>query len=121
MISWPSFVIFSAFVLVIAVFGLAFSGHFPAAKQKPEMRGWPGRLLLWTSAVSAALAGAKMFGLAASVLTFPVAIIAGGAALLTAPLVLQRLPDAFVDGRCGLMTLAAIAGLLMYLAYQVNE
>ena len=57
-------------------------------------------------------------GFAAERLPAPAAIIGGGAVLLAAPLVLQRLPDSFINGRRGLIVLGAIAGLLAFAAHR---
>jgi hypothetical protein len=43
------------------------------------------------------------------VLPWHLAVIGGGAALLFAPLLLQPLPDSFVDGRRGLLAFSAAA------------
>lgn len=115
-IDWLSLTLFSAFVLVAAMFGLSLSGHFPAEQQKPEMRAWHGRLLQVVCILAVALGTANAIGLAGRTLPVPVAIIGGGAALLAAPLALQKFPDRFVDGRSGLATLAAVAAGLMYAA-----
>jgi hypothetical protein len=104
--------LFASLVLVIALFCLCLSGHFPIEHQKPELRAWHGRTLLVGSIILIVIASAKAFGFALERLPAPFAIIAGGAALLAAPLVLQRFPDSFVDGRRGIATLAALATAL---------
>ena len=119
-INWPVTVLFSVLVLAIALFGLALSGHFPVEHQKPELKAWHGRLLLTGSIITVALGAANGFGLALEVLPAPIAIIAAGGALLAAPLVLQRFPDSFVDGRRGLVALAAVVALLAWLCGRVR-
>jgi hypothetical protein len=46
-------------------------------------------------------------------------VIGGGAALLFAPLLLQPLPDSFVNGRRGLLVFAAGAVVLAALMWRV--
>lgn len=118
-VNWPGLVLFSGLVLVIALFGLSLSGHFPAEHRKPDLQGRLGRLVLVVAILAVALAAAKAIGLATGGLPAPVAIIGAGAALLAAPLVLQRLPDSFVDSRAGLVSLAALATALAWLTGRV--
>ena len=105
----PSLAVFAIQVLVIALLLLCLSGHFPFAHQQPKLRELPGRLLLAASVLIGAIAVAQVIGFANRRLPIPVAIIAGGLALLSAPLLLQRLPASFVDGRRGLGVLASSA------------
>lgn len=107
-----SVVLFFALVLAIALFCLCLAGHFPVEHQKPELRSWHGRILFVASIILVVIAAAKAFGFALERLPAPYAIIAGGAALLFAPLVLQRFPDNFVDGRRGIAVFAALATAL---------
>ena len=120
-INFGALALFSTLVLVIAVFGLSLSGHFPAEHRKPGMQGPLGRLILVGCIITVALSASIAIGLALGRLPPPAAIIGGGLALLAAPLVLQRLPDAFVDGRRGLLTLAALAAALAWLANQIKS
>ncbi len=114
-IPWLSIAAFTLQVLVIALLFLCLAGHFPFAHQQPKLKELPGRVLLAASVLVGAIAVAQVIGLANRRLPIPVAIIAGGLALLAAPLVLQRLPASFVDGRRGLATLATLAAGLAYL------
>ncbi|MFM9939263.1 MAG: hypothetical protein ACKVP7_07195 [Hyphomicrobiaceae bacterium] len=112
-VNWLALLLFAALVMTIAMFGLSLSGHFPAP-QKRELKDLPGRALLIFSIVVVAFSTAKALGLAMGRLPPPVAVIGAGAALLAAPLALKKLPDSFVDGRLGIVTLAAIAAFLSY-------
>lgn len=115
-INWPALALFAALMLTIAMFGLSYSGHFPAEHQAEKFKTLPGRLVMVGTVLVIAICAAKMLGLAIAHVPPPAAIIAGGAALLVAPLVLQNFPDSFVDGRRGLIALAAAAALLTVLA-----
>lgn len=115
-INWGVAGIFTAMILVIAMFGLSLSGHFPLKNQKPELQDRLGRLVLIGSILVVALAAAKAMGMAIGTLPGPIAILCAGAALLAAPIVLKLFSDAFVDGRRGLIGLAVIASMLSILA-----
>ena len=116
----PELAVFMALVLVLSLYGLAVSGHFPAEHRTPALRTGGGRLILWgTIALCAALA---LSALAFAWVRVPLyaAVIGGGAMALIAPLLLQPLPDSFVDGRRALLTftglgiaLALVAGRLL--------
>ncbi len=114
--SWVGLLLFATQLLVIAMYGLCFSGHFPAEHQRPELKEWPGRVVLAASILVIAVCAAQALGFALHRLPVAAAIIGAGLALLCAPLVLQSLPDSFVDGRRGLAALAAVAAGLAYVA-----
>ncbi len=98
---------FAALILTVTLQLLAASGHFPVAARKPNMKTRSAVLLLWASlAVTlAALCAGALAGW--QHLPWQGLIIAGGLALLSAPLILQQFPDRFVDGRAALVTFAA--------------
>ena len=114
-VNWLGFAVFVALIMVIAMFGLSLSGHFPAEHQKPEMRAWHGRLLLVASIIAIAISAAQAFGLAFGQLPPAIAIIGLGGALLAAPLILQKIPDTIVNGRRGLIGFAALATALAWI------
>ena len=102
-----SLALFAALVLAVSLQLLAASGHFPLPARGDAMKGAAAVLILWLSlAVSAAamIAGALA---AWERLPWQGLIIAGGLALLSAPVILQQFPDRFVDGRAALVTFAA--------------
>ena len=112
----PELVLFMALVLVLSLFGLTVSGHFPQEHRAASLRTPEGAVVLWgTIAVCCALT------LAAAVFAWqhvPIyaAVIGGGAMVLFAPLLLQPFPDSFVNGRRGLLTFAGIAAGLTLVA-----
>jgi hypothetical protein len=69
---------------------------------------------------------AAILGIVAALrfISWPSAIIGGGAAVLAAPLLLQGLPERFVDGRFALITFAAataiLGALLVWLAVGIH-
>ena len=104
----PELALFMALVLVLALYGLTVSGHFPEEHRAASLKTVGGSLLLWgTIALCAALTIAAL-AFAWQQLPAPAAIIAGGAMVLIAPLLLQPLPDSFVNGRRGLITFTII-------------
>lgn len=118
-IDWVALGLLMGSVLLAALYGLAASGHFPA-EFRPErlQRGW-GVLVLWGTMAATGLAGAVALVLAGRALPWYATVIGGGAALLFAPLLLQPMPDSFVNGRRGLLAFAAGALVLAALMWRV--
>ncbi len=116
-IDWAALVLLMGTVLLVALYGLAASGHFPA-EYRPEklQRGW-GILVLWGTMIATGLAGTSVLVLAWRALPWYATVIGAGAALLFAPLLLQPMPDRFVNGRRGLFVLAAGAVVLAALMW----
>ncbi|MGI8526835.1 MAG: hypothetical protein ACR2K5_11795 [Pseudolabrys sp.] len=114
-------VLFAALVLTLSLHALAVSGHFPAAHRSAPLSSGPGPAILYGSmalAIACALIGIVS---AARLIPWYASIIGGGLAILAAPLVLQRFPDRFVDGRAALIWFAAVgAGLGLILFWMAN-
>ncbi len=117
-VNWLALLLFAALIVTIAMFGLSLSGHFPAPQNR-QLKDWPARALIICSIIVVAFCTAKALGLAMGRLPAPIAIIGAGAALLVAPLILKSLPDSFVDGRRGLVTLAGVAAFLAFFTSRV--
>jgi hypothetical protein len=113
---WTALALFAGLVLVVATYALALSGHFPAEHRAAHFRTPGGIAVLWGTAAIALGAGGIALAFAWHRIPLPAAIIAGGLAVLVAPLVLQPLPDSFVDGRRGLLVLALAAAAIAALA-----
>lgn len=118
--NWLALGLLMGTVLMAALYGLAASGHFPGEFRPPTLqRGW-GALVLWGTMIATGLAAATALVLAWRVLPWYATVIGGGAVLLFAPLLLQPLPDSFVNGRRGLLVLATgavvFAGLMWRMA-----
>jgi hypothetical protein len=105
---FPELAVFMALVLVLSLYGLTVSGHFPAEHRAAALRMGAGRVVLWaTLGLWGALA------LLAAILAWQrvplyAAVLGGGAMVLIAPLLLQPFPDSFVNGQRGLLTFAGI-------------
>jgi hypothetical protein len=119
-IDWVALGLLMGSVLLAALYGLAASGHFPAEfRPQTLQRGW-GALVLWGTMIATGIAGAVALVLAWRALPWYATVIGGGAALLFAPLLLQPLPDSFVNGRRGLLVLSAGAVVLGALMWRVT-
>ena len=106
--SFPHLAVFMALVLVLSLYGLTVSGHFPEEHRSDSLKSAGGRLVLWGTIVLCAALAVMTLAYAWQHLPLPSAIIGGGAMVLFAPLLLQPLPDTFVDGRRGLLTFSFI-------------
>jgi hypothetical protein len=112
--------VFMSLVLVLSLYGLTASGHFPVEHRAAALRSGPGRVVLWATL---ALCGALALLAAAFAwqrVPLYAAVLGGGAMVLFAPLLLQPFPDSFVNGRRGLLVftvlglgLAVLAGKLL--------
>jgi hypothetical protein len=104
-IDWMALGLLVATVLLAVLYGLAVSGHFPVQFRPTKLqRGWGALVLRGTMAATALAVGtAGVLGWRA--LPWYATVIGAGAALLFAPVLLQALPDSFVNGRRGLLVL----------------
>lgn len=103
---------FMAAVLIVFMFIVAVSGHFPAEHRKSALKGTAGTAILMSS--SALVAGAALVGLFFAYRTLPwyAAVIGAGFMILVAPYALHPWPDSFINGRGALCALAGTAALL---------
>jgi hypothetical protein len=104
----PELALFMALVLVLSLYGLTVSGHFPEEHRAQSLRTAGGRLLLWGTLVLSAVLAVSALAFAWARLPLPAAVIGGGAMVLIAPMLLQPLPDSFVNGRRGLITFTVL-------------
>jgi hypothetical protein len=118
-IDWVVLGLLAASVLLAGLYALALSGHFPVPVRHAKLRrGW-GALVLWATMAATALAIGTAGVLGWRALPWPAAVLGGGAALLFAPLILQCLPDRFVNGRSGLLVLSIGTVILAGLMWRV--
>ena len=103
---WAELSLFILAVLLVALYGLTASGHFPAQSRAEEFKSGQGAALICGTMIAACSAGAVVLIFASAVLPWHAVVIGGGAMLLIAPLLLQLFPDSFVDGPKGLLTFA---------------
>ena len=106
---WLELAFFMITVELLALYGLAFSGHFPAEFRSAELRGGAGAMLFWATLAAAVLAAIVAGCITLRVLPWPAIVIGGGAMLLAAPFLLRPFPDRFVNGLAGLVTFAMSA------------
>jgi len=114
-VQWIVLAVFALLVMTAALCGLTASGHFPAEHRGEALRSPAGWALLWGTMAGGVLTALVALFIAWIALPWTWAVIVGGGMLLVAPLVLQRFPDSFVDGRAGLVVFAG-AGALLSLA-----
>lgn len=113
-------ILFTLLLLALSLLALTASGHFPAEHRAPAVASGFGLVLLYGAMAFAVLC--LLAGLIAAWRLIPwyAAVIGGGGAILIAPLVLQKFPDRFVDGRQSLSIFAGVsvvlAVLLLWLA-----
>ena len=112
-------ILFTALLLVLALHTLAASGQFPREHRAPALASGVGGIVLYgtiavtiTSLVVALLAAWRL-------IPWYAAIIGGGLAILCAPLVLQRFPDRFVNGRGALFAFAGASIVLALLLFRL--
>jgi hypothetical protein len=116
---WLSVIVFAGLALSVTLYGLAVSGHFPAEHRGERLRGLRGAMVLWGTMLVAILSTGWGLIFAAQQLPWYASVIVAGAALLVTPLLLRPLPDSFVNGRCGLLALAAAAAVMSGLAWRL--
>jgi hypothetical protein len=117
---WPALAVFVVLVLSVSLYGLTASGHFPSEHRGETLRSAGGTAVLCLTMLVCVVAVVYAVAFASRTLPWYVAVIGGGGALLVAPLLLQPLPDAFVNGRRGLVTFALAASVAACLAWRLG-
>jgi len=112
--------LYSASLLVAAIAGLELSGFFPVDARPDPLRRANGHILIaLLSLMSVALAAAALT-MAARALPWTIIVIAGGLAMLLAPMGFELVPRQFWDSRSGVVVMTgATSGLLLLL--QLNS
>jgi hypothetical protein len=100
-----------ALLLALSLLGLAASGHFPAEHRAPPLRSVAGRFVLYGSLIVGAICLVAGLAVSWSIVPLYAAVIGGGAMILFAPLVLQTMPDRFVNGYGALLIFGLAAAL----------
>lgn len=119
-LAWLSLALLMALLLTLTLLGLAASGHFPAQHRAAALRSVTGRLVLYGAITAGAACLVAGFWLAWNIVPWYAAVIGGGAVILFAPLVLQAMPDRFVDGYGALVTLGVAAILLTFTLFCID-
>ena len=112
----PELAVFMALVLALSLYGLTVSAHFPAEHRAKSLTTPLGMVLLWSTLSLCAVLTVLAAGFAWRHVPLYAAAIGGGAMLLIAPLLLQPLPDSFVNGRRGLVFFSGLALALVLIA-----
>lgn len=97
---------FAALLLAAALYGLSLSGHFPAEHRGPALRGAGGTALMAITALIVVAAVTGGVAIAWPSLPLAILVIAAGAGVLLAPLILTGFPDVFINGRSALVVFA---------------
>lgn len=107
MAMWIAAAIFAALMLMLSLYVLSLSGHFPSEHRAPALRGTGGTALMIMCSIIAT--AALVAGMVAAWQQAPLfmLIIGGGASVLAAPLVLTNFPDRFVNGRAALVVFSS--------------
>lgn len=120
MTDWPALAIFVALVVSVSLYGLTVSGHFPSEHRGETLRTSMGAAVLWSTMLVCASAAIYAVGFASRTLPWYVSVLGTGGAILIAPLLLQPLPDAFVNGRRGLIVFTLAAVVFAWLASRLG-
>jgi hypothetical protein len=110
-LAWLSLALLMALLLALSLLGLAASGHFPAEHRAGPLRSATGRLVLYGSLIVGAICLVAGLAVSWSMVPLYAAVIGGGAVILFAPLVLQTMPDRFVNGYGALLLFGLAAAL----------
>lgn len=111
--SWPELALFTAAVLVIATFVITVAGQFPSEHRKPGLASPVGVAILWLAIAAVGASGLATIAFAWATLPWYAAVLSAGLMILIAPYILHPLPDWFLNGRTGLVVLAALAVALV--------
>lgn len=106
---WPELPLFMALVLVVGLFVVVAAEHFPKEFRSPDLATMGGTVLLWSTIALIVVSSAIAVYVVFVAIPWYSAVIGGGLMALVAPLLVQPLPDALINGRSALLLLAAIA------------
>lgn len=101
--------LFATTMLGLALYTLAVTGHFPREHRAAALQGTSGAAVLVATIILALVSAALGVAAGWQRLAWFVMIIAGGGAVLLAPLVLAWFSDEFVNGRAALFILSGVA------------
>lgn len=106
---WPELPVFMALVLAVCIFVVVAAEHFPAEFRSPDLATTSGTVLLWSAIALMSVSGAIAVYFVFVAIPWYSAIIGGGLMALVAPLLVQPMPDALINGRAALLVLSAAA------------
>ena len=105
-------VLFTLLMLMLSLHGLSASGHFPREHRTPALISPLSAVILHGTILIALASLIAGLWAASRLIPWYAAVIAGGLAILAAPLVLQEFSDSFVDHRCSLLSFAGASATL---------
>ncbi len=120
-ISWFALMLFMLSVLSLSLYGLAVTGHFPRESRADSSARPISIGALWGTIILAAIATLGTLALGWALLPWYAIAIGGGFVLLMAPLLLQPMPDSFVDGEFALLVFSGIAVAITVLMWLVGD
>jgi hypothetical protein len=104
---------FALSVFLAAIGGLELSGFFPSAARPHGLRGAMGTTLIAALAVTSGLLLLAGLWLGAAELPWTVLVIAGGLAVLLAPMGFELIPRRFWDSCAGVAAMTVLTGTAM--------
>ena len=116
-------VLFTLLMLMLSLHALSASGHFPREHRAAALRSLLGVVILHGTILVGLTALIAGLWAAWRLIPWYAAVIAGGLAILAAPLVLQEFSDRFVDDRRSLLSFvgASVALAIMLLLLATNR
>jgi hypothetical protein len=105
-------VLFTLLMLMLSLHGLSASGHFPREHRAAALRSLLGVVILHGTIVIALAALIAGLWSAWRLVPWYAAVIAGGLAILAAPIVLQEFSNSFVDDHRSLLSFAGASVML---------
>lgn len=108
-------------VFLAAIGGLELSGFFPGEARPQGLRGAVGNALIAALAAASALLFAAGLWLGASELPWTVLVIAGGLAVLLAPMGFELVPRRFWDSCAGVAVMALLTGTAFLLVVSLHQ
>jgi hypothetical protein len=106
-------VLFTLLLLMLSLHGLSASGQFPREHRAAALSSPLGAVILHGTILIALTSLIAGLWVAWRLIPWYAAVIAGGLAILAAPLVLQEFSDSFVDGRGSLLSFAGASVALV--------
>src|SRR5690348_16824716 len=107
-------------VMLLTVYVLTVSGHFPFEARRKELQSPFGTFVIGATMLGSGLAALVLIVSAVNVLPWTAIIIGGGAALLAGPILLRAFPDDFVDGLGSMTTFAAAAMVIAVVVWATH-
>ena len=115
--SWIALLLFAGVLLFASLQLLAASGHFPKERRVAVLQGGGGAAILYGSMFITLAAVILAIAIAWASMPWYAAVLGGGIAVLSAPMLLPKFSDDFVDGIPALLVFALGAGLALGLMH----